>query len=134
VYLKTGRSREGRRLLEVIRDAELARLESGPGYTTHYNLARIFAMLGAPDQAVYWLQVAVDRGWPFYYTEMGRTDPMLESLLGDEDFELIMDDLKARLDAEREWLMEMLALPEPERFRAMLLDAEEQVEIMWGPG
>lgn len=134
VYLKTGRSREGRRLLEVIRDAELARLESGPGYTTHYNLARIFAMLGAPDQAVYWLQVAVDRGWPFHYTEMGRTDPMLESLLGDEDFELIMDDLKARLDAEREWLMEMLALPEPERFRAMLLDAEEQVEIMWGPG
>jgi tetratricopeptide (TPR) repeat protein len=134
VYLKTERSREGRRLLEAIRDAELARVDSGRGYTFHYNLARIFAMLGDTDQAIHWLQVAIARGWPFYYTEMGRTDPMLESLLGNEDFERIMDELKARLDAERAWLTEMLALPEPERFKAMLLDAEEQLEIMWGPG
>ena len=39
--------------------------------------------------------------------------------------------MKAELDAEREWAMEMLALPEPERFHAMLMDAEERLEVLW---
>jgi hypothetical protein len=42
-----------------------------------------------------------------------------------------MDELKAKLDAEREWVGEMLALPEPERFHAMLMDAEAQLEVLW---
>jgi tetratricopeptide (TPR) repeat protein len=131
VYLKTRRSREGRRLLELTRDKKMTRINTGSGYTGHYDLARVYAMLEDPEQAVHWLQVAIDRGWPFYYTEMGRTDPMLENLHGNEDFERIMDDLKAKLDAEREWVREMLALPEPERFHAMLMDAEEQLEVLW---
>jgi DNA-binding SARP family transcriptional activator/TolB-like protein len=126
VYMKTGRIREGKRLLEAVRDDYLDRIQAGgPGHSEHYNLARMYALLGEPDQAVHWLGVAIDRGWPFYYTEMGRTDPMLENLLGNEGFEKLMDDLKAELDAERAWAMEMLALPEPERFRRMLIDAEE---------
>lgn len=131
VYLKTGRTREGRRLLELVRDTRLDRIEPGSGYVSHYDLARIHAMLGEPEEALHWLQVAIDRGWPFYYTEMGRTDPMLENLLGHEEFERIMGNLKAQLDAEREWAEEMLALPEPERFRQMLMDAERQVETLW---
>ena len=131
IYLKTGRVREGRRLLEMVRDDKLDRIEFGQGYTGHYDLARIYSMLGEPEQAVHRLQVAIDRGWPFYYTEMGRTDPMLEYLHGNEDFERIMDDLRAKLDAEREWVKEMLALPEPERFHAMLMDAEAQLEVLW---
>lgn len=131
VYLKTGRSREGTRLLEVVRDTELAAVQGGAGYSRHYNLARIYAMLGDADQANHWLGVAIDRGWPFYYTEMGRTDPMLESLLGNEEFERLMADLKEELDAERAWIEEMLALPEPERLHAMLIDAEERLEALW---
>jgi DNA-binding SARP family transcriptional activator/TolB-like protein len=131
VYLKTGRVRESRRLLEMVRDRHLDLIETGQGYTGHYDLARVYAMLGEPEQANHWLQVAIDRGWPFYYTEMGRTDPMLENLRGNEGFERIMDELKAKLDAEREWVREMLALPEPERFHAMLMDAEEQLEVLW---
>jgi tetratricopeptide (TPR) repeat protein/TolB-like protein len=131
VYLKTGRTREGRRLLEMVRDARLDRIGAGSGYVGHYDLTRIYAMLEEPDQAVHWLQVAIDRGWPFYYTEMGRTDPMLENLRGNQDFERIMDELKGKLEAEREWVREMLALPEPERFHAMLMDAEAQLEVLW---
>jgi tetratricopeptide (TPR) repeat protein len=82
VYLKTGRSREGRRLLELARDKKMTHISTGSGYVGHYDLARIYAMLEDPEQAVHWLQVAIDRGWPFYYTKMGRTDPMLENLRG----------------------------------------------------
>jgi tetratricopeptide (TPR) repeat protein len=131
VYLKTGRVREGRRLLEMVRDVALDRIERGPGYALVYDLARVYAMLEDPDRAIHWLQVAIDRGWPFYYTEMGPTDPMLENLLENPEFQGIMADLKAELDAEREWAMEMLALPEPERFHAMLMDAEERLEVLW---
>jgi DNA-binding SARP family transcriptional activator/tetratricopeptide (TPR) repeat protein len=131
VYLKTGRVREGRRLLEMVRDVALDRIERGPGYALVYDLTRVYAMLEDPDRAIYWLQVAIDRGWPFYYTEMGPTDPMLENLLENPKFQRIMADLKAELDAEREWAMEMLALPEPERFHAMLMDAEERLEVLW---
>jgi tetratricopeptide (TPR) repeat protein len=131
VYLKTGRAREGRRLLEMFRDVHLDHIERGPGYARVYDLARVYALLEDPDQALHWLQVAIDRGWPFYYTEMGRTDPMLENLRGNQEFEQIMDDLKAKLDAEREWVREMLDLPEPERFHAMLMDAEAQLEVLW---
>jgi len=131
VYLKTGRSREGRRLLELTRGKKMTHINTGSGYTGHYDLARVYAMLEEPEQAIHWLQVAIDRGWPFYYTEMGRTDPMLENLHGNEDFERLMDELQAKLDAEREWVREMLALPEPERFQAMLIDAEEQLEVLW---
>ncbi len=56
---------------------------------------------------------------------------MLESLLGNPDFESLMDGLKEELDAERAWVREMLALPEPERFQRMLIDAEEQLELFW---
>ncbi len=131
VYLKTGRVREGRRLLEMVRDAALDRIERGTGYSVHYDLARVYAMLEDPDQANHWLQVAIDRGWTFYYTEMGPDDPMLENLLANPEFQRIMADLKAELDAEREWVMEMLALPEPERFHAMLMDAEARLEVLW---
>jgi DNA-binding SARP family transcriptional activator/TolB-like protein len=131
VYLKTGRVREGRRLLEMVRDVALDRIERGPGYAQVYDLARVYAMLEDPDRAIHWLQVAIDRGWPFYYTEMGPTDPMLENLLENPDFQRMMADLKAELDAEREWVMEMLALPEPERFHAMLMDAEARLEVLW---
>jgi tetratricopeptide (TPR) repeat protein/TolB-like protein len=132
VYLKTGRVREGKRLLEVVRDDYLEHiLAGGSGYAGHYNLARMYALLEEPEQAVYWLGVAIDRGWPFYYTELGPTNPMLENLVGNEDFESLMADLKAELDAEREWVREMLALPEPERFHAMLIDAETRLELLW---
>ena len=83
------------------------------------------------DIAHHPLRTAIDRGWPFFYTEMGLTDPMLENLQGNEDFQRIMADLEAKLDAEREWVGEMLALPEPERFQGMLMDAEEQLEVLW---
>lgn len=131
VYLKTGRVREGRRLLEMVRDVTLDRVERGTGFSVHYDLARIYAMLEDPEQANHWLQVAIDRGWAFYYTEMGPEDPMLENLREDPEFQRIMGDLKAELDAEREWVMEMLALPEPERFHAMLIDAESRLEVLW---
>jgi tetratricopeptide (TPR) repeat protein len=134
VYLKTGRVREGTRLLEVVRDSYLAKNETGMGYSHHYNLVRLHAMLGELDQAIDRLEIAIDRGWTFYYTEMGLADPMLENLHGNEDFERIMADLKATLDAERAWATEMLAVPEPERFRLMLIDAEEQLEVLWGSG
>jgi len=131
VYLKTGRVREGTRLLEVVRDSYLARNARGIGYAGHYNLVRLHAMLGELDQAIDRLEIAIDRGWDFYYTEMGLTDPMLENLRGNEEFEWIMADLKDVLDAERAWATVMLAVPEPERFRLMLIDAEEQLEILW---
>jgi DNA-binding SARP family transcriptional activator/TolB-like protein len=131
VYLKTGRTREGRRLLEMVLDSHLDRIGVGSGYTGHYDTARILAMLGEPEQAIDRLRIAIDRGWPFYYTEMGLTDPMLDNLREREDFQRIMGDLKAKLDAEREWVHEMLALPGPERFNAMLIDAERQLEVLW---
>jgi tetratricopeptide (TPR) repeat protein/TolB-like protein len=131
VYLRTGRTREGKRLLELVRDTRLDQVRLGTGYISHYDLARIYAMLGETEEALHLLRIAIDRGWPFYYTEMGRTDPMLKNLLGHEEFEAIMGDLKAKLDAEREWVQEMLALPEQERFKRMLMDAERQVETLW---
>ena len=62
---------------------------------------------------------------------MGPTDPMLENVRDDPRFVALMHGVKARLDSERAWVQEMMALPEPARFEAMLADAEAQLEAMW---
>lgn len=132
VYLKTGRVREGTRLLELAREAQLQSVGTGAGYTGHYNLVRLNAMLGDSDRAIQRLEIAFDRGWTWVNTEVGFGDPMLENLRGIEEFERVMGDLKALMAAEGDWAMEMLALPEPERLRRMLVDAEQQLEKLWG--
>ena len=131
MYLKTGRIIEGTQLAIALRNDRLRHVSTGSGYVGHYNLTRLNAMLGDLDEAVHWMGVAIDRGWPFYYTEMGPEDPMLENVRDDPRFIALMEGLKAKLDSEREWAQEMMALPEPERFQAMLADAEAQLEAMW---
>ena len=134
VYLKTGRTAEGTALAESLLREYLdwsARTAWFGAYGAPYEVARIYSILGDSDRAIHWMNVAIERGWPWYYTTMGMTDPMLEAVRDDPRFIELMEAAKATLDTERAWVQEVMALPEPERFQRMVEDAESKLRALW---
>ena len=65
---------------------------------TYYNLACIDALQGNRQGALGYLQYALDTGWSWYGAE---TDSDLDALRGDPEFEVMMDEIKRRVEAAR---------------------------------
>jgi serine/threonine-protein kinase len=83
-----------------------AALAKGKGFVhfhhTTYNVASAYALLGNPREAVRWLRVTADTGWPCY--PLFASDPNLRPLHGDPSYAAFMGDLKARWERYRETL------------------------------
>ena len=86
---KAGKEREAE---DLIRRA----VEIGKGFGhfhhTAYNIASAYALLNKPEQAIKWLQVAADDGFPCY--PLFEKDANLNSLRKDERFLVFMAKLK----------------------------------------
>jgi len=76
-------------------------LGEGYGHFHHtaYNIASAYALMKQPEQALKWLQIAADDGFPCY--PLYADDPYLDSLRSDPRFELFMKKLRERWESAR---------------------------------
>ncbi len=69
---------------------------------TAYNIASVYALLGQPQRAMYWLRQATEGGWPCY--PYFTRDPNLDPIRNDPEFVAFMKQLKAQWEREQETL------------------------------
>ncbi len=69
---------------------------------TAYNIASVYALLGQPQRAMYWLRQATEGGWPCY--PYYARDPNLDQIRSDPAFVAFMKQLKAQWEREQETL------------------------------
>ncbi len=69
---------------------------------TAYNIASVYALLGRPARAVYWLRQAAEGGWPCY--PYFARDPNLNHIRSDPEFVAFMKQLKTEWEREQETL------------------------------
>ena len=69
---------------------------------TAYNIASVYALLGQPQRAMYWLRQAAEGGWPCY--PYFARDPNLDRIRNDPEFVAFMKQLKAQWEREQETL------------------------------
>jgi len=83
-----------------------AAIEKGRGFIhfhhTAYNIASVYALLGRPARALYWLHQAAEGGWPCY--PYFARDPNLDRIRSDPEFVGFMKQLKAQWQREQETL------------------------------
>ncbi len=83
-----------------------AAIEKGRGFIhfhhTAYNIASVYALLGQPQRAMYWLRQATEGGWPCY--PYYARDPNLDQIRSDPAFVAFMKQLKAQWEREQETL------------------------------
>ena len=83
-----------------------AAIEKGRGFIhfhhTAYNIASVYALLGRPARAVYWLHQAAEGGWPCY--PYFARDPNLDRIRSDPEFVGFMKQLKAQWQREQDTL------------------------------
>jgi len=81
-------------------------IEKGRGFIhfhhTAYNIASVYALLGRPARAVYWLRQTAEGGWPCY--PYFARDPNLDRVRRDSEFVAFMKQLKAQWQREQETL------------------------------
>jgi eukaryotic-like serine/threonine-protein kinase len=96
LYWKAGRKDEARKLFQGNLDRLQKQLEQGDESSGLLSsLAAINAIEGNKEEALRWLQKAVDAG-SRYYRNISR-DPLLENIRDDERFKRIIDDIKAKV-------------------------------------
>jgi tetratricopeptide (TPR) repeat protein len=101
VYLKTEHSEEAEELLKEAEERERLNFERGVEvWGVAYNMATTRSMQGNKDEALEWLDKAVDMGWR-NYKEAVR-NPLLESLHGDERFNDVISRARALVDEMRQ--------------------------------
>ena len=62
--------------------------------------AQCYAMVGETRSAISWLERAIRHGYA-NYPLLARTDPLLEKVRGDPDFQQLMEELRPRWEALR---------------------------------
>jgi len=94
IYWKSGRKAEARKLFEENLDQVRKRLEQGDE-SYGYHMAAIYAVQGDKEEALTWLQKAVDAGWR-YYRYISR-HPLFENIRDDARFKRMIDEIKAKV-------------------------------------
>ena len=83
-----------------------AALQRGKGFVhfhhTTYNVASTYALLGDAAEAVRWLRVTAETGWPCY--PLFDSDPNLARIRGDPGYVAFMGELRARWERYRSTL------------------------------
>jgi len=81
-------------------------IEKGRGFIhfhhTAYNIASVYALLGQPQRALYWLRQAAEGGWPCY--PYFARDPNLDHIRSDPELIAFMRQLKAQWEREQDTL------------------------------
>ena len=96
IYWGGGRKDEARKLFQRNLDRFQKQLEQGDESSgLLFNMAAIYAILGNKDEALKWLQKAVDAGYR-YYRYISRY-PLFENIRDDERFKKIIADTKAKV-------------------------------------
>jgi tetratricopeptide (TPR) repeat protein len=92
-------------------------IEKGNEYAMlPYSLAAAHAARGETEQALEWLEQSVDRGWPYELTTVH--DPLLTSLRGDERFQSLVAQMRARNALMRETLAQAEGLESADQLPA----------------
>ena len=84
--------------LECVRRALEVPRSFGHTHHVYYQIACVYAVLGATDKAMAWLERSVDTGfacWPFF-----RIDPHLEPLREKAEFKQLVTDLERKYSAQ----------------------------------
>jgi len=96
IYWKAGRKDEAKKLFQGNLDRLHKRLEQGDeSNDIGVSMAAIYAVQGNRNEALRWLQKAVDAGYR-YYRYISRY-PLLENIRDDERFKRIIDETKAKV-------------------------------------
>jgi len=108
IYWKAGRKDEARKLFQGNLDRLQKRLEQGDeSNNIGVSIAAIYAVQGNKEEALKWLQKAVDNGWRDY--RYLSKYPLLENIRDDERFKRIIDDTKAKVAEMRRRVEKMEA-------------------------
>lgn len=100
IYWKAGRKDEAKKLFQGNLDRLQKRLEQGnESNVTRFSMTAIYAVQGNKEEALRWLQKAVDAGYR-YYRYISRY-PLFENIRDDERFKRIIDDTKAKVTEMR---------------------------------
>lgn len=100
IALKTGKKAEAKQFFERSLKMNRKAVESGNElYHYRYNIAAIQAAQGNKDDALQWLQQAVDAGWRLY--RIAEIDPFFESLRTEDRFQQILSRVRSFVDEER---------------------------------
>jgi len=96
IHWRAGRKDEARKLFQRSLDRMQKRLEQGDeGNNIGFQMAAIYSVQGNKDEALRWLDKAVDAGWREY--RYGLRYPLFENIRDDERFKRIMDNAKAKV-------------------------------------
>jgi serine/threonine-protein kinase len=83
--------------LECVRRALDCPRSFGHTHHTYYHVASVFALLGDRGKAMAWLERSAETGFPCW--PLFRSDPHLESLRGEPEFERFVADLERKYTA-----------------------------------
>ena len=79
----------------VKKDAEETIKNGNEDFNAPYILAEINAVMGNKEEALKWLQAAIDSGWRFY--RISLIDPLFENIRNEDKFREMMADLKDKV-------------------------------------
>lgn len=77
-------------------------------YTPHmaFFMTLIYSVTDREEEALYWLQKAIDQGWTDYRT--AKKEPMLQNLHKDHTFRQMMDSVERKMHLQRKRILENL--------------------------
>ncbi|MFQ5512152.1 MAG: protein kinase [Candidatus Krumholzibacteriia bacterium] len=97
VYWKQGIADSSRAMVARALERDHKDLAAGSEWPDiPYDLAAAHAVLGNTEEALQWLERAIDAGWRYY--RLGQSDPLFERLSADERFGALID--RVRRDVE----------------------------------
>ena len=106
-YQKQGRNDDAEEILKKC--LGLAQKALGQGWATptiYYRTAQVYALLGDPDNAIAYLQQAVDKGW--LIAARLEMNPLWSYMQDDGRFQTIVLDVNGNLERQREKVAPLL--------------------------
>ncbi len=100
IALKAGKKAEAKQFFDRSLQMNRKAIDSGNElYHYRYNIAAVQAVQGNKEEALRWLQQAVNAGWRLY--RIAQIDPFFESLRSEGEFQQLMSKVKVMVDEER---------------------------------
>lgn len=97
VLNKEGKKEESDQLFKEQLKSETDNIKNGSNeFTSYYNIARIYAVLGQQSEAIYWFKKAVQNGWCYYLWSV--KDPLLENVSKTAEFKSVIEKLKSKIN------------------------------------
>jgi len=103
---KMGRQDEARRIAAGLIELDKRGIAQGMEWASlPYEIAQMYAMEGRREEALLWLEKAIEAG--YIYGRFESRDPAFEGLRSDPRFQKLASQVKARLDEQRRRVQEL---------------------------